>query len=456
MLIREVAYGGLSKGSRADLHLLYAGWLGERAGDELVEIRAFHLDQAARLLVELDGSTPPELAEEAAGELAKAGRRALSRESFRSARKLLVRAVELAPTLERRYFAARAAWRLGDMIAVIVEMEEVASVAAEEGERRLQGRALTALAEAVLNQRADAIAARKLAEQAIEVLADDEPEVRFEAFRAAASVAAWLTDEEAFERWAKLALEAARAAGRKDQEIQITMALASSYMHRLELAEAEPLVDRIAELAEETGSVVGRALAWMARGELENWRGNDAESEAAYTAARDLYREIGNTPAEANATMMIGRRAVAQGDVERAEKLLLDAVRTMKGINDRSRLCEAQRSLAELYVGLGRLDEAERYALEARESVGPEDRVSLSTTQLSLGLVRAAQGRFDEAEGLMCTALEDVRQLGLRAVERWALERLADLERSRGDEREAARYEEQLAGLAPTGTAAVS
>ena len=34
------------------------------------------------------------------------GRRALSREAFRSARKLLLRAVELAPTLERRYFAA--------------------------------------------------------------------------------------------------------------------------------------------------------------------------------------------------------------------------------------------------------------------------------------------------------------------------------------------------------------
>ena len=58
VLIREVAYAGLSKSSRADLHRNFAGWLGERAGDELVEIRAFHLDQAARLLTELDGSAP--------------------------------------------------------------------------------------------------------------------------------------------------------------------------------------------------------------------------------------------------------------------------------------------------------------------------------------------------------------------------------------------------------------
>ena len=114
VLIREVAYAGLSKTSRADLHHAFAEWLGERAGDELLEIRAFHLDQAARLLAELDGAAPAELREEAAEALTKAGRRALSRESFRSARKLLLRAVELAPTLERRYFAGRAAWRLAD------------------------------------------------------------------------------------------------------------------------------------------------------------------------------------------------------------------------------------------------------------------------------------------------------------------------------------------------------
>jgi class 3 adenylate cyclase/tetratricopeptide (TPR) repeat protein len=456
VLIREVAYAGLSKSSRAELHRGFADWLSERAGDEIVEIRAFHLDQATRLLAELEGSAPPELAEEAAQVLEHAGRRALSREAFRSARKLLLRAVELAPTLERRYFAARAAWRLGDMTAVIVEMEEVASVAAANGERRLQGRALTALAEGVLNQRADAVEARELAEQAIGVLADDEPEIRFEAFRAAAGIASWLGDADAFERWAKLALEAARAAERKDQEIQITMALAENYIYHLEFSEAEPLVARIAELADDIGSIVGRALGWVARGTYENWRGNDAESEAAYTAARDLYREIGNTAAEAGASMMIARRAAAQGDFGRAEKLLLDVVRTLKGMNDRARLCEAQRSLADVYVKLGRLEEAERYALQARESVGPDDRVSISTTKISLGLVRAAQGRDGEAEELFCEAVGEFRRFDLRANERWATEILTDFYRSRGRENEVARYEARLAELDPSSTAPIS
>ena len=451
VLIREVAYAGLSKGSRADLHLLFAEWLKERAGDELVEILAFHLDRATRLLAELDGAASPELAEEAAAALSHAGRRALSRESFGSARKLLVRAVELAPTLERRYFAARAAWRLGDMTAVIVEMEEVAAAAEAAGEHKLQGRALTALAEAVLNQRADAVAARDLVDRAVEVLRDeDHPEIRFEAFRAATVVATWLSDDAAFDRYSMLALDAARAGERKDQELQITAALAESYIYRLELAEAEPLVDRIGELADESGMVVGRALALTVRGTLENWRGNEAEAEVAFTAARDLYAEIGNRPAEASMTLHIGRQAAAQGDLARAEKLLLDAVRTLKGLNDRARLCEAERSLAELYIRSGRLDEAERYALQARESVGPDDRASIITTKLSLGLVRAAQGRDEEAEELMHVAVDQARSSDQRALERWALGHVVEFHRSRGDDDAALRYEERLAELTPS------
>jgi class 3 adenylate cyclase/tetratricopeptide (TPR) repeat protein len=449
VLIREVAYAGLSKASRAELHRDFAAWLRERAGDELVEIRAFHLDQATRLLAELDGSAPPELAEEAAHVLEHAGKRALSREAFRSARKLLLRSVELSPTLNRRYFAARAAWRLGDMTAVIVEMEDVASVASAHDDRLLQGRALTALGEAVLNQRADAVAARQIVHQAIDVLADEAPEIRFEAFRAATQVASWLGDAETFDTYAHKALEAARAAGRKDQEATITHSLAQAYILRLELDEAEPLVARASELAEESGSVVGRAQALQVRGWLENWRENTRSAEAAWIAARDIYREIGNTAEEAGATMWIGRAAATLGDTARAEKLLTHAMQTMKGLNDRAKLCEAQRSLADLYVSLGRLEEAERLALEARASVGAEDRVSGPTTKISLANVRAAQGRDDEAEVLLREATDELELSGMRAMERWALRRLVRFYDERGREDDFRGYAARLAELTP-------
>ena len=122
----------------------------------------------------------------------------------------------------------------------------------------------------------------------------------------------------------------------------------------------------------------------------------------------------------------------------------------MKGLNDRSQLCEAQRSLAEVYVELGRLEEAERYALEARESVGPDDRLSLSTTKVSLAVVRAAQRRDDEAEKLFRDAVEELERYQMRAIERWALRKLVGFYRERGREDEAVGYEERLAELSPS------
>src|SRR5262249_58400077 len=93
VLIREVAYGGLSKSARAELHTRFAGWLEERAGGELLEIRAYHLDQACLLRAELDGAPPPELAHEAAKALERAGARALGRDAHRSARRPHLRAL---------------------------------------------------------------------------------------------------------------------------------------------------------------------------------------------------------------------------------------------------------------------------------------------------------------------------------------------------------------------------
>jgi class 3 adenylate cyclase/tetratricopeptide (TPR) repeat protein len=456
VLIREVAYAGLAKSARADLHRAFAGWLAERAGDELLEIRAFHLDQAARLLTELDGSAPADLNEEAAVALTKAGRRALSREAYRSARKLLLRAVELAPTLDRRYYAGRAAWRLADMPAVVVEMEEVASAAELAGESRLQGRALAALAEAVLQHRADAVAARRLVAEAVAVLKDEPPEILFEPLWVAAQVDAWLGDTEEFERWARRALEAARAADRKDLESLVTHGLATSYLLKLDLEQAASLVDRAAELAHASGSVQGRAQTHSARGWLEELSGRPADAEVEFTAARELYAEMGNATREATMTMMIGRAAAEQGDSVRAETFLRNAVRTLKGLGDRGHLCEAQRSLSMVLIDQGRVDEAERIALEARETVGAEDRVSLSTTKLALALVRAAQGRGDEAERLLTEAFEELGVSGLLSPQREVVWHLATFLRARGREDEAAVYEARLAELAPSSTAPIA
>ena len=455
VLIREVAYAGLSKGSRADLHLAFAGWLGERAGEELVEIRAFHLDQATRLIAELDGAAPAELAEEAAGALTKAGRRALSRESFRSARKLLVRAVELAPTLERRYLAARAAWRLSDLAAVSVEMERVRAEAADSGDHSLEGRALTALVEVELNLRADAPEARVLLGRALELLEEDGGVGLFDALQARTTLANLLGDHEDFRATARRAIEVAQDGHRPDLEAMMTQSLAQSYLTELDAEQAAPLVRRARDLAAESGSVISRAVALQSAAFLAELQGDLDAATAGYGEAHVIAEEVGAVGLDAALKLHIARTLMDTGDLDEAERLLREAVRVLKGIGDRAHLCEAQRWLAQLLVRRGRLDEAERLALESRETVGPEDRLSISTTAYALGVVRLAQGREEEADALFAEALDGLRRYGMRSAELLTVRELVGLMRERGREDEAARYEERLAELAPASPAPI-
>ncbi|MGH3105388.1 MAG: ATP-binding protein [Gaiellaceae bacterium] len=452
VLIREVAYSGLSKSNRATLHAGFAAWLHERAGEELLEIRAYHLDQAATLQAELEGSVPSGLAAEAAAALTAAGQRALSLESNRAARRMLLRAAELEPTLERRHKAAVAAWRLDDLPAVAAEMEEVVKAASEAADDRIHGRALTALAYVALLREADLPRARELGVRAVEVLPEDDGPGRFDAFALLGQIAWWMGDLDEVERYAHKGLELAREVGRKDLESEASQKLAHVYMERLSPDEAEPFVARACELAEESGSISARGQALGSRGALLLLRGELDDAAALLEEARVLYEEAGSVWLTARALNGLARIAEQQGDLARADRLLREAIRMLKPLEDRGSLCESQRSLAQVLVKLGKLEEAERLALEARKTVGPHDQSSRATTRMALGLVRAAQGRDEEAEKLLREAVEVIRDTEFVNVRLETLTALAGFLRERGRDDDLARVEEQIAALAPPGS----
>ena len=195
VLIRDVAYAGLSKSSRAALHRAMADWLsGRTVADELVEIRAYHLDEAAVLETELEGRVPADLAAAAAAALEQAGRRALAREANAVARRLLVRATELESSLERRYLAARAAWRLTDIPTVSTEMLAVSDASRDAGDRRIETRALVALAHVALYRDADNDCARELGTRALGVVESDDGVGRFDTLEVLGIVCWWEGD----------------------------------------------------------------------------------------------------------------------------------------------------------------------------------------------------------------------------------------------------------------------
>ncbi len=94
VLIRDAAYDGLSKVTRARLHEAFAAWLDGRELVELDELVGYHLEQACRNKTEL-GERDLVLAGQAGERLAVAGRRALWRGDDGAAAGLLERALEL-------------------------------------------------------------------------------------------------------------------------------------------------------------------------------------------------------------------------------------------------------------------------------------------------------------------------------------------------------------------------
>ncbi len=450
VLIRDVAYTVLSKSARAAYHARFADWLREKAGEELLEIRAYHLDQAASLLAELDGAPPAELAREAAEALEEAGRRALAREANEAARHSFLRAVELESTLERRYLAAKAAWRLEDLPAVGREMEAVREEAQLAGDGRLEARALTALADVTLLREADCERAAELADQALAVVDPADLVARFDALQIRTNAAWWGADLTDADRYLKEQLDVARAAGRKDLEAIALRGQADAHRSKLELPEARALLTQALELAEESGAIASRGWIFLTWARIHLLEGNLEAAEGAAEEAKRLSSEAGAVWAVARALNLGAWAAWWSGDIEKGEKRFRESIRLLKPLGDRAALCESQRGLAELMLARGRIDEAERLALEARETVGPQDVTSIATTMSALGLVRAAQGRDDEAEELLRGAVDHVTGIDFVEVQYEVLKPLAQFLRERGRVDEAVPFEERREELFPT------
>jgi class 3 adenylate cyclase/tetratricopeptide (TPR) repeat protein len=450
VLIREVAYGGLSKSSRAEYHTRFAEWLRQKADKELLEIRAYHLDHATALYAELDGSPPVELAQTAAKALEAAGRRALAREANASARKLLLRSAELEPTLWRRFLAARASWQLGDLPVVRDEMAVLAEEAAAEGARDIQSRALTALSETAASLDGELARAVELADQALAVVEDEDHDGRFRALDRRARIARWIGRLAEAEQFEEQALKAARAAGRKDHEARAALQLAGIHIGRMEEDKAEPLIDRALELAEESGSIVARATAAQSKGTLLRVRGEYEQAAGWFTKALDLYREAADVSEIAWTSRQLGLLAWESGNPEKAEKLFRESIRLLAPMRERGTLCESQRQLAQLLLEDGRVDEAEKYALAARETVSAEDFASRATTRVALAQVRAAQGRHDEADGLFREAIEIVSDAEHCRILLDVLPPYVEFLRGLEREPEAAELEARLAARVPT------
>jgi tetratricopeptide (TPR) repeat protein len=403
-LIRDVAHGTVSKAERAENHRRVARWVADNAYDELADVHAHHLDVSARLTAELEGTVASDLAHEAARAMEGSGRRSLRRGSFVAARSQLLRAVELESTVDRRYLAARTAWRLSDVPTVREEALAVLADARAEHNPNIEGRTLVLLAEIALSGDNDVARASELADEGLRTIPEDQLKGLHDARSVLASIAWWVGDAEGSKRHGEATLELARAMGRRDLESLALTQLAGVANAEEDFERATALTQEAVTLAEESGSreAIGYARSMAGRCAADN------DLDAAEAAMREglaIFEEIGAAGRAGWAMTNIGSYELRRGNVARAEEILRDAVRRLRATQERGFLVEAERELAEALVRAGKLSEAERIAEHAHTTVGRQDVWSRASTLHALGLVRAAQGRSEEAEALLEEAL---------------------------------------------------
>jgi class 3 adenylate cyclase/tetratricopeptide (TPR) repeat protein len=438
-LIRDVAYAGIPKRTRADLHERFAGWV--ELHDARDEIVGYHLEQAYRYRDELGVVDDAVLAlGERAGELLTAGgEHALARDDVPAAVNLLERGVALLPPTGRPRGCALlelaiALMRSGSFAAAEGALEEALALARAHGDRRLEQRTLIErqFFRIFTNAETPAEEVARVAEEAIpvlEALGDhrgvarawhllSEPQV--EACRWGERAAAL---EHALEhaRRAGDTREAARAAGALMQAIQFGPTPVDAAIDRAHLFLRESEGDRL--LTAPILSSLGVLLAM---------RGEFGEARAQWARALAFWDDLGMAHQRAIAALDASSIELLAGDAEAAERELRTGYDILVEIGDVHLRPTLAAYLAAVLVEEGNLRDAEAFASYAESHSWEDDIVTEVMWRVARAQVQAAAGEASQAERLARQAVELAAPTDFLELQATALLALARVLRKAG------------------------
>jgi class 3 adenylate cyclase/DNA-binding winged helix-turn-helix (wHTH) protein len=405
VLVRDVAYAGITKERRADLHERHGAWLDTRDGtDELV---GYHAEQAHRYRRELHPSDPELglLASWAGERLAAAGIRAWKRADTPATVNLLGRAAALLPAddakrLELLCELGMAQKVSGDLRrgeATLVEAVEAASSARD---KHMGLRAEIELAHLRLFSDPEGASAEllELAAKAVPIFEE-------------------LSDERALGRtwrhvgyvrgiegrlgdWQEAVERAVVHYRRSDWSASGCLAeLASALFYGP--TPVDEALERCEELLDEATDRAGRAnvLAFMAGLAAIDGRFDDARLHVA-EAAR-TYEEIGEAYALANNSgRVLGRIEMLSGDAATAGRVLEECCRTLERAQDAAGLSTVAAELADALYEQGRDDEAKSWLDLAQKHAASDDVSAQWSWRRTRAKLLARAGDFHEADSL--------------------------------------------------------
>jgi class 3 adenylate cyclase/tetratricopeptide (TPR) repeat protein len=366
VLIRDAAYLGLAKETRAELHVSYSDRLG--SAGELDELVGYHLEQAFRYQQELGGADAA-LGTAAGEHLLRAGRRAVRRGDSPAAVSLLTRAAALLPDshTERRELLAilgSALMRTGDFSRAEGALTEALEAAHAAGDRQLEMRTL------IERELFRSFTSSEESVEEIVAVADGAIPLLSELGDNLGLAKAWWLKSEVHVhacRWAaraenlERALEYARAAGDRSEQSTLASQLALAlYCGPTPVDQAIERCQRLlAELPDDrslrasiTGSIAGlRAM----QGEFE-------EARRLQEGARALHEELGQRYRIATRSLIAAEIEVLAGRPNEAIAIFRWALGELQEMGATSVMSTVAAFLADALADEGSIDDAIRYS----------------------------------------------------------------------------------------------
>jgi len=396
VLVRDVAYRGIPKSQRAELHEHAARGLDRRDGaDELV---GYHFEQAFQYVTQLArrDEHARELALEGGQRLGRAGIRAWKRADAPAAVNLLSRAVELVPEADE--FACE----LGAALRATNDMEgarEVLVRATEAAEKRVELRARIELA--FLRSVVEPGTAAELLDVAsasiptLEAAGDDRALGR-----------AWLCIAHVkggfycnYGPTEDSAMRAATYYGRSGWSPSSALDCVGSALYYGPRPVSEAIDQCESLLREHEGDRASEAnvIVWLAG--LQAMRKNFADARAHVSTARAIYAEFGLTMAAVDTCGRLLAAIAMLADIPRdAEQTLLECCASLQQRGQTAVLATRAGELAHAIYEQGRYEEAQVWTRLARESAGADDLDAALSWKPVQAKVLARQGKIDEAE----------------------------------------------------------
>lgn len=416
ILVRDAAYKGLPKQTRAELHERSATFLEESTGEraaEYEELIGFHLEQAFTFLVELGlpGPEAESLRERARRRLASAGRRALNRGDLPAALNLFRRAAALAEgTADHSELLVRIANVLaqqGQLAEADALLEQAETAASAEGDELRAARAELDREFVLLRTEPDGGSARivELTERLEPLFArrgDDLGLARV--WRLRAEVARLGCHFELRAAALEQALERAQAAGDEREAAELGLLLGNCVcwgptpvgeaLARCEAMFAQARGVRLVE-----ASIHGMLAYLLALADRPE------EARARFATSRAIFQELGLPFALAARAVIPAAIERAAGDLDAAERELRDAHDQLERVGETELRSTVAATLAHVLHEQRRDGEAERFARASEAGAAGDDVGSQVLWRSALAKVFAARGAEEAAEELAAEAV---------------------------------------------------